>query len=83
MTRAVVSIDQWYPSVHWPGITLVGWPELIWIRDLVLTEAVGQLGCLDPVPIHAVKVKGECKPWFLPAPLIQSVSAAAPPFDRV
>lgn len=83
MTRAVVSIDQRCSSVHCPGATLVGWPGLVWTRGIVLTEAVAQLGYLDPAPIHAIKVEGERKPWIFACPSdSESVPAATPPFVR-
>lgn len=34
---------------------------LVWARDLVLIETVGQLWFPDPAPICALKVEGEDK----------------------
>lgn len=60
---AVVSIDQGCCGVHHHGGALVGQLRLVWLGGPGLTEVVGWLGCLDPAPIYAVKVVGECKLW--------------------
>lgn len=44
--------------------------ELVWVRDLGLTEAADLLGLLHPTTICAVKLEVECKQWHLLTPLI-------------
>lgn len=58
MALAVVSADQKYPSIHCTMAALIGCLGMMWARSPGLTEAVGQLGCLDCGPIHIIKVKG-------------------------
>lgn len=62
----------------WPG---GGWLEPVWARGPGLTEAVGHLGPLDPVPVCAVRVEGERKQWHLSAsPALERILAVSPPF---
>lgn len=51
------------------GISLKVWVELVWARDLGLTEAAGQLECPAPHPVCAIKGENKHKQWCWPIPL--------------
>ena len=47
------------------------------------SQAIGQLGCLDPGVVHAIQVEEVHKPLLSLACLTQRVPAAPSPFGRV
>ena len=57
MVIAVVSADQGFPGIHCTVAALVGRLGMVWARGPGLTEAIGQLRCLDHAPIHVIKVE--------------------------
>ena len=59
MAGATVSADQVCPIMGCHGASLMGQLALVLVRDKRLTEAVGQLWCLDPIFVHTIKMEGE------------------------